>query len=334
MAEVLSQQQIDELLGNLLSGDVDLDEIKEQSAMKKVKDYDFRSPKKFTREQLKLIDSIHDSFAKFASSQLSSLLRIPFEIEVNQIEEQQFSEFNNALNDSVMVGLLDLQKDDQSDERQQMLIEVAKPIAFFVIDKFLGGSGDNLQNRDSEFTDIEISLMEYFFNQLITAIKNSWINFFTVNPYLTQIETNSRMLQSIAPGETVIIVVLQITVNNTVGTVNICLPKSTLDAIFKVFESKHPKPSRSNAASEEKAQIRKKIIMEKLNDSPLNVKGLLGQTEITLQELLNLEAGDIIPLNTAVNENKVVVHIEDIPWFYGAIGTKNNKYAIKIVEQY
>ena len=74
--------------------------------------------------------------------------------------------------------------------------------------------------------------------------------------------------------------------------------------------------------------------MDNLNDSPLQLKGILGKTEITLQELLNLEVGDVIPLATSTENNQVLVNVENIPWFHGAFGTKNNKYAIKIIDQY
>lgn len=337
MAEVLSQQQIDELLGNVLSGDIDLDEIKEQARKNKVKEYDFRSPKKFTREQIKLLGSIHDNFVKLAASQLSGLLRVNFEMEVMQTEEQQFYEFNNALNDSVLMGFIDLQKDEMGDERQQIIVEIARPISFYIIDRLLGGGGDdpdNYQLIEREYTDIELSLMQYFFKQIVTIIKHSWSNYFSVDPTLNVIETNSRLIQTISADETVVIVVIEAVIDELKGTINICLPKTTLDIIFKAYESKYAKPVRMSAGNEQKNHQRKKIIMEKLNDSPLQITGILGNTEITLQELLNLEAGDIIPLDTAVSENRITVNIENVPWFYGSIGMKNNKYAVKVIEQY
>ncbi|MFA0815036.1 MAG: flagellar motor switch protein FliM [Anaerofustis sp.] len=337
MAEVLSQQQIDELLGNLLSGDVDLDEIKEQTGKTKVKEYDFRSPKKFTREQVKLLGNIHENFAKLSSSQLSNLLRLNFEMEVLQTEEQQFYEFNNALEDSVLMGFIDLQKNETDEDRQQIIMEIARPISFFIIDRLLGGAGGTAETYaaiDRGYTDIELSLMKYFLCQFVAIIKHSWSNYFEVDPALDYIETNSRMIQSISPDETVVIVVMEVTIEDLVGTINICLPKTTLDIIFKAFETKFAKPVRVGGGSDAKSEIRRKAIMDKLNDSPLQMKGILGKTEITLQELLNLEVGDVIPLGTSTESNKILVNVENIPWFYGSFGTKNNKYAVKIMEQY
>lgn len=337
MAEVLSQQQIDELLGNLLSGDVDLDEIKEQNGKTKIKEYDFRSPKKFTREQIKLLGSIHENFAKLSASQFSSLLRLNFEMEVLQTEEQQFYEFNNALDDSVLMGFIDLQKEESDEDRQQIIIEVARPISFYIIDRLLGGIGshsDTVAAIERGYTDIELSLMKYFFKQMVTIIQHAWSNYFAVDPALNYIETNSRMIQSIPPDETVVIVVMEATIEDLVGTINICLPKTTLDIIFKAFESKFAKPVKLSAVGDKKSELRRKAIMENLNDSPLQLKGILGKTEITLQELLNLEVGDVIPLATSTENNQVLVNVENIPWFHGAFGTKNNKYAIKIIDQY
>lgn len=337
MAEILSQQQIDELLGNVLSGDIDLDVINEQSGKTKIKEYDFRSPKKFTREQIKLLGSIHENFVKLAASQLSGLLRANFELEVIQTEEQQFYEFNNALHDSVLMGFIDLQKDEEGDARQQILIEVARPVSFYIIDRLLGGGEDSSEHYLSitrEYTDIELSIIDYFLKQIVMILRHAWTNYFPVDPILDSIATNSRLMQTISPDETVVIVVMKATVNELSGTINICLPKTTLDIVFRAYESKYARPAHLSAGNEQKKHQYKKNIMEQLNDSALQIKCLLGDTEITVEELMNLEAGDIIPLHTSVTEDRIAVHIEGMPWFYGSLGSKNNKYAVKLIDQY
>ena len=106
MAEVLSQKQIDELLGSLQSGHVDFNEIEEQTTGPKIKEYDFMSPKKFTREQLKLLDNVFDSVSRMFSLQLAGMLRSTCQMEILQVEEEEFREFNNALGDSILVAII------------------------------------------------------------------------------------------------------------------------------------------------------------------------------------------------------------------------------------
>lgn len=84
---------------------MDLDAAEEEVSSKKVKDYDFRTPKRFTKEQLKIVSSVYENYSRLLSSYLTSMLRLYVEVECVHIEEQRYNEFNNALPDSVMTGI-------------------------------------------------------------------------------------------------------------------------------------------------------------------------------------------------------------------------------------
>ncbi|WP_195200173.1 flagellar motor switch protein FliM [Faecalispora jeddahensis] len=328
MAEILSQQQIDELLGSLQSGNVDFKDVETQSNGPKVKEYDFMSPKKFSREQLKLLDNIFDNFARMFSLQLASMLRISCQMEILQVEEEDYKEFNNALNDSVLVAMIGMHNQEHRIDGKQILMELSRPISFSIIDRMLGGNGSGY-NVDRDYTDIELALMEYLFKQMLTMMKNSWSNYIEIDHTLDMIETNSRLMQSIQPDESVAIVIIEITLeDNLKGNMNICLPAASLEEIFKVFNSKYIKIPRKDDPEVE--QERKEIIMKGLKASPLYVSAVLGKTQITLKDFLGLQLGDVITLNTPLEENRITVCVEDLPWFTGMIGTKKKKYAVKI----
>lgn len=324
----MSQQQIDELLGSLQSGNVDFKDVETQSSGPKVKEYDFMSPKKFSREQLKLLDNIFDNFARMLSLQLASMLRISCQMEVLQVEEEDYKEFNNALNDSVLVAMIGMHNTDHRIDGKQILLEMARPISFSVIDRMLGGSGTGY-NIERDYTDIELALVEYLFKQMLSLLKNSWSNYIEIEHTLDMIETNSRLIQSIQPDESVAIVVIEMTLDdNLKGNMNICLPAASLEEIFKVFNSKYVRIPRKDDPEVE--QERKEIIMKGLKASPLYVSAVLGKTQITLKDFLGLQVGDVITLNTPLEENQITVCVEDLPWFTGVVGTKKKKYAVKI----
>ncbi len=327
MAEVLSQQQIDELLGKLQSGDVDFKEIEEQSSGKRVKEYDFLSPKKFSRDQLKLLNNIFDSFARLIGLHLSNLLRVSCEAEVIQVEEEEYREFNNALNDSVLVGVLRMQNKENNIDDKRILLEMSRPVSFSILDRLLGGSA-NAEQADRDYTDIEVSLFEYLFRQFAAVLKNAWGNYIDVEHFLDMIETNSRLIQFIQQDESVAIVVMNLSVDEAKGTLNICLPASTLDDFFKIFDSKYVKMQRKSNVEQEK--LRKDSIMSTISESSLTVSAMLGKTEITLEELLGLQIGDVLPLDTPASDSSVLIDVEDQHWFTGAIGIKKKNYAVKI----
>lgn len=277
MAEILSQQQIDELLGSLQSGDVDFKDVETQSNGPKVKEYDFMSPKKFSREQLKLLDNIFDNFSRMLSLQLASMLRISCQMEILQVEEEDYKEFNNALNDSVLVAMIGMHNQEHRIDDKQILLELSRPISFSIIDRMLGGNGSGY-NIDRDYTDIELALMEYLFKQMLGLLKNSWSNYIEIDHTLDMIETNSRLMQSIQPDESVAIVVIEITLeDNLKGNMNICLPAASLEEIFKVFNSKYIRIPRKDDPEVE--QERKEIIMKGLKASPLYVSANTNHSE-------------------------------------------------------
>ncbi len=327
MAEILSQQQIDELLGSLQSGNVDFKEIEKQNSGPKIKEYDFMSPKKFSREQLKLLDNVFDSFSRTFSLQLSSMLRTTCQMEVLQVEEEEYREFNNALNDSVLVAVIGMHNEENRIDDKQILMEMSRSISFSILDRLLGGNGSGYR-IDRDYTDIELSLLEYLFKQVLTLLKNAWGNYIEIDHTLDMIETNSRLMQSIQPDESVAIIVVEITLDNLKGNMNICLPATSLEEIFRVFNSKYVKMPKKDDPEIERQ--RKEVILHSLKGTPLTVSAILGKTSITLRDLLNLQAEDIITLNTPVENNTIVVNVEKSPWFTGVIGSKKRKYAVKI----
>jgi flagellar motor switch protein FliM len=327
MAEVLSQDQIDKLLGSLQSGSADISEIEERTSAQKVKEYDFLSPKKFTREQIRFLENIFENFSRRFSSQLSGLLRLNCQAEVLQVEEEEFREFSNALNDSVLLPVLGLHSEEYKIDDKQILMEMSRPISFCIIDRMMGGNGSGYQ-IDRDYTEIEISLMEYLFKQITVLLKDAWSNYVNVNFSLDSIETNSQMIQFIQPDDSVAIVVVQMELNDLKGNLNICLPASSLEEIFKRFDSKYVKASKKDDPKE--IQQRRENILTTLKDTALTVSAILGQTDVTLKDLLELQRGDIIPLDTPVSRGSVIVKVEKLDWFRGTVGTKKKNYAVKI----
>lgn len=323
MAEILSQSQIDELLNNLSSGDVNIQEL--EANEKKIKEYDFRSPKKITKETIKLLKGIYENYCRMITSRLTSMLRLMCDVTVEQVEESIFHEYNNALDDYVLMALIDVEYPDKTTADSQILMEISKPLSFVIIDRLLGGSGEEYENiRD--YTDIELSLLGNMLKQLIRLIGTTWESTLEIGTELSKIETNSRFVQSINYNDTVVIIVLNVTVNQSSGKITICIPSTILDEIFKkanVFSKN------SNKRSDQSIEEQKAAIMNSLRSSDLTVKGVLGTTQATLQDILSMQVGDLVILNKNVDSD-VDIHVDGEKWFEGKWGIKKNKGVIKI----
>ncbi|WP_019229723.1 flagellar motor switch protein FliM [Sedimentibacter sp. B4] len=323
MAEILSQSQIDELLNNLSSGDVDIKEI--EANEKKVKEYDFRSPKKITKETIKLLKGIYEGYCRMLSSRLTSMLRLMCDVTVEQVEESIFHEYNNALDDYVLMGLVNVGYPDNSISDSQILMDISKPLSFVIIDRLLGGSGEEYENiRD--YTDIELSLLGNMLKQIVPMMGVSWDSTIELKTELAKIETNSRFIQSINYNDTIVIVVLNVALNESTGKITICMPSSIIGEVMKkanIF-SKTSKKKMDQSVEEQK-----EIIMDSIKSSKLTITGVLGKAQATLKDVVDMQVGDLIILDKAVN-SYVDVNVDGEKWFEGTWGTKKNKGVIKI----
>lgn len=330
MAEVLSQSQIDELLRGIKSGEVAVDAV-DEDPKKRVKEYDFRSPKRFTREQLKIIDSVYQNYARRLASYLSGVLRVYCEASVLQIEEHKYYEFNNALADSVLIAnITNSYPEEENMSDQTLLMEISKTISFSIIDRMLGGSGDGY-NYDRDYTEIELSILENLLKQVIALMKEPWSGYFNIEPHLERIETNSRLIQAMDADETAIVIIVDLKINQLEGTINICMPGNSLVAILDQMHEKDHRRSLKDETSVDERE--RKSIMLSVEKGDLQVQALLGKTVLSLADILTLHVGDVIELNQNV-DSPITLTVEGAPWFTGVLGVKKRKKAVKIIDYY
>ena len=322
MAEILSQSQIDNLLNNLSSGEIDLKEIESHSKDKKIKEYDFRSPKKITKETIKLLNSVYENYCRALSSQLTSMLRLLCDVTIEQVEESRFHEYNNALDDYVLMGLIDVKYSDETISDNQILMEVSKPLSFAIIDRLLGGSGEEY-NHVRDYTDIELALLSNLLRYITSLMRVSWESTIDMNTEFEKIETNSRFIQSINYNDTVVVIVLSATINQTSGKITLCIPSNILDEIFMKVDSFSKNNKKKNYENQ------KEVIMGSLKASKLKVSGVLGKAEASLNDIINMQIGDVILLDKNINSN-VDINVDGEKWFEGKRGIKKNKGVIKI----
>ncbi|MDE7400081.1 MAG: flagellar motor switch protein FliM [Oscillospiraceae bacterium] len=323
MADVLTQAQIDEMLKSVAMGAEPVVTKTEEAA---VKEYDFRAPKKFTKEQIKILESIFENYARLLSSYLTGKLRLYSRVSLVNIEEQRYNEFNNALPDYVVMGMVDLGIKNEEISETDVIVQVSNTITYTMIDRLLGGKGEFSElNRD--FTEIEITIMTDVMKSFADLLKEPWLSHIDLEPRLIGIETNSRVVQTIGHEDTVIIVALEVEINNSKSIISVCIPAINLDEIMGKFIPRYSGQRRKTDAARE--QERRDIIMTGISTTDLEVKAVLGMINLDLYEVLTLQVNDVIPLEKKISEN-IVIKVGDRVWGDGKLGTYNNKKAIMI----
>ena len=231
MADVLSQNEIDALLKQLSSGELDVNDIDDDSTVK-AKEYDFSRPAKFSKEHLRTLEIIFEHFGRLLSSHLPAYLRKNVQVEVMNSEAVTYQEFSNALSNPVLLGVVNM-----SPLKGNIIIELATNVGYAIIDRLLGGNGDSLfKMRD--FSEIELAILEKVFNIIIDLLREPWENVIEIDPYLERIETNSQFAQIISPAEMIAIVTININIGGVEGLMNICLPYFTLESVMDKLNTK------------------------------------------------------------------------------------------------
>ncbi len=319
MSEVLSQSEIDAILSSFTAGNAEFEA--EEEGGRRIKEYDFKSPKKFSKEQTKIILGIYENLARHLSSYFSGILRAFCEISINSIEELPYYEYNNALPDSILIGRYDF-KSLEGD----VLVDISHNITFTLVERLLGGNGEG-DPLDREYTEIEISLMQRIFRQIAIASTDAWGSLLDMKCILKEIESNARLIQSMATDEAVLVIVMDVTIDQIKGTINFCLPCVNLENIIDHLSQNKYAAKKSNDKNYEEAL--KDAMVTHVNAAPLMMKAVFGETVLSLNDIVNLQVGDVIKFDQAVG-SEIKVNISEKTWFLGIPGVKRNKKVIKI----
>ncbi|MDL2293587.1 flagellar motor switch protein FliM [Ruminococcaceae bacterium OttesenSCG-928-D13] len=326
MPEVLSQSQIDALLNSISSGE---EVTTEEDEGANVKVYDFYSPKKFTKEQLRTIDSLHENMGRVLSSYFSGILRVFCDISVMQVEEQRYYEYNNALPDTALIGLVDMKPANINLPDATLMLDMSNNLAFFLIDRLLGGAGGG-SALQRDFTDIELAIMNDIYLKITGFLVDAWRDHLDVTGELSSLETNPRLIQVYAPEDIVVIVVMQVKLRDMEGTLSVCIPAMGLESYMGEFTSKYARIS-TKMSNERLDNMRKELIRAALDDSDLRMRAVFDETTIDVADALRLRPNDIIPLSKPMN-GIVRVEVDDAPWFTAQLGESRNRKAIKIID--
>ena len=322
MADVLSQNEIDALLKQLSSGELDVNDIEETKSVK-VKEYDFSRPAKFSKEHLRTLEIIFEHFGRLLSSNLPAYLRKNVQVEVMNSEAVTYQEFSNALSNPVLLGVVNM-----SPLSGSIIIEMAVNVGYAIIDRLLGGSGESL-DKVRDFSEIEISILERIFNIIIGLLREPWANVIELSPYLERIETNSQFAQIISPTEMIAIVTVNLNVGGVEGLMNICLPHITLEDVMDKLNTKYWFSTMQDRGEQNYSEI----IETAINKALVPVSAELGKSTITVFDFANLQIGDIIKLNRNISD-ELDVYVGNIVKFKALPGTTTDNYAVRVTEIY
>ncbi|GMA61557.1 flagellar motor switch protein FliM [Alicyclobacillus fastidiosus] len=324
MSEVLSQSEIDALLSAIHNGEIDANEIRSDDRASRVRSYDFRRAMRFSKDHLRALRRIHEHFSRLLTTHLSGQLRTVIQIQVESVDQVPYEEFIRSI---PMLTVLQLMEMTPLEGR--VVLEMNPQVVFAMLDRFMGGDNAG-PYRERELTDIETTLMRRLMTPAADLIAESWRGVAEVEPEFVGLESNPQFLQLTTPNETVLVIAMSVRIGDTTGLINLCIPHTTVEPIMPTLNNRHFMDSgrRRQLEPEEDEMVKTHVLKV-----PVDVEVQLGSTELTVNDVLNLEVGDTVLLRQSIRD-PALVFVDGTAAYWGSIGKRNRNYAIKILREW
>jgi len=318
VTDLLSQEEIDALLHGVDDGDVDTEEDEEEDG--DARQYDFNSEDRIVRGRMPTLEMINERFARYLRISMFNMLRRSAEISVGGIQTLKFGEYIHTLFVPTSLNLIKMKP-----MRGTAILVIEPTLVFILVDNYFGGEGKfHAKIEGREFTPTEQRVIHMFMEICFKDLVKAWEPVMPIEFEFTSREVNPQFANIVSPTEVVVVSSLHVELEGGGGNVHVTMPYSMLEPIRELLDA-GIQSDRSDV-DERWSQA----LGDEIKSAEVEVSATLTRTELTLQEVINLKEGDIIPIDMP---ETVSVYAEDIPVFKATHGVHNGHYAIKIVDK-
>lgn len=323
MADILSQEEIDALLSALSTGEVAETEVEEvQTKSKLVKTWDFRRPDRFSKDQTRTLQMLHEQCARYFAGLLSMHLRSLVEVKLVSVDQLTYDEFIRSLPNPTCLAILNM-----TPLEGQAMLEVSPNISFAFVDRMMGGQGGDFP-RNRELTEIEQALLRRVVDWVAESLSESWVKVVDLAPTVYGIETNPQMyLQAHLPSDMVILLTFDVTMGQRSGTMGLCIPHTVVEPIMHRLSSR----SWHSAARKGLSEDRKFALHTRVYNTVVPISAVLGTEQVGVRDILNLKVGDTVHLDRRLRDD-IDVYVGDEYRFTAKPGVFGANKGIKITK--
>ncbi len=289
-----------------------------------VENYDFKKPKKFTKDQFNSLQSIYENYSRILGSYISGALRSICTVSLTSVHEKNYS-INFVQNPRFLASAnLDFPNEDLMPS--QMYVEMSRELSFSILDKMLGGTGDFFDIK-RDYTSFELGILDNFVGNILNLMKDPWSNYINIEPNYLRSETNFHLIKGlVATDNTFVEISMEIIFKSVSGVMKLLIPSVTLEGIFKCIYQKNAKEIKEKNISKIENY---EGLMDVIRDTELTVTAVLGETFISVNDLVSLTPGDLIQLDK--DNLEVTLCVDELPRFKGKYLTKTKKKSVEIL---
>jgi flagellar motor switch protein FliM len=313
-SEVLSQDEMDALMNGVDEGDIEANEKKSPGT---VTGYDFAQPAHKFNVRLPMLEVINNALAKQLGIDLSNRLHQTITVSAASVSSQKFRDFIHTLPESVSISKLDL-----APLPETALLMMEGTLVFSLVDRFFGGDGKHQEKGNiTEFSPTEQRLLQRLRDSFLTALQQAWQPIIDIKPAIKGM-VNSQQITSLA-GMMDIALIMTFTLEfaDSKGVCHLVMPYIQLEPV-------RPALGRSTEQQQRQDAEWSQTFGEQLLECELEVKGIVAEISISLDQLLNLKPGDFIPLS---QRQTALFSSENMPLFEAEVGVTNGQVSARLV---
>ncbi|WP_018125344.1 flagellar motor switch protein FliM [Desulfovibrio oxyclinae] len=320
MSKILEQDEVDALLRGLSGGDVETEaELPEDDSG--VVSFDLANQDRIIRGRMPVLEIVNDRFARLCTNALANTMRKRVDINPISIDMSKFGDFMRSLPVPTSISIFKMDP-----LRGNALLVVDSRLVFALVENFFGGAGSQPKVEGRDFTPIEQAIVEKVVLIALNNMEESWQPVHEVHIEMVRTEVNPQFAAIVPPSDVVIVITFEVELENAIGSLIVCLPYATMEPI----RSKLHASFQSERLEVDHVWINR--FKERLMDTPVEMVVRLGKTTITGRQLLNLEEGDIMLLDTD-EDNLLEAEIEGVKKFYGLPGRVKGNKAFKVSKE-
>lgn len=318
MSDLLSQDEIDALLHGV--DDVE-EEVMSSSAPEGVMNFDFSSQDRIVRGRMPTLELVNERFARHMRISLFNMMRRTAEVSINGVEMLKFGEYVHSLFVPTSLNMVRFRP-----LKGTALITMEARLVFILVENFFGGDGRyHAKIEGREFTPTERRIIQMLLKLVFEDYKEAWAPVMDVGFEYLDSEVNPAMANIVSPTEVIVVSSFHIELDGGGGDFHVVMPYSMLEPIRELLDA-------GVQSDKGDTDLRwSKALRDEVMDVSVGLKAKLLEIDLPLRKLMELKAGDIIPVEMP---ESLMVYVEGLPTFRAKMGrSKKNNVALKITEK-
>ena len=320
--QILSQEEIDALLGAMASGEVDIepDEVtQDESAPKEIDTYDLTSKNIILQNQFYALEEVNDKFTKFLKTFLSTSIQQTIDAKFISTEMVTFDSFIQGFSPPTCFHIYTMEPLIGS-----ALMAIDQNLVFSLVECMFGGNGKT-KSYERDFTAIEMRLMSRIAEGILDAFESAWELIYAITTDLKKSESNPEYVHLFNPNDLVLSETYSIAGKQFSGNIYFCMSYLMLEPIKELLSSRFVREKDTDHSWDEQ-------LKHLMNTTEVNITAELGKTIYTIRDLISMQVGDVVILNSGPNE-KIRINVEKMPKYLGFPGVVNGNRAVEVVKE-